>query len=61
MWDKSYDTYFKITQDMHLIFLHYIILNQILGTGSLLFSMGISKEIKWRICGDSEETDIFNQ
>ena len=56
MWQKCYLICFKTIKDNYLIWLHYRILNQILGITNLKFKMGIIQDNVCKVCNENEET-----
>ena len=60
MWQQCYHIGFKTIQDNYLIWLQYIILNQILGIRNLKFKMGIIQENVCKLCHENEEALVHS-
>ena len=55
-WRQIYKICFKTMKDNYLIYLQYKIINQILGTRSLMYKMSITPDKYCSFCNDHEET-----
>ena len=56
VWGQIYKVCFKTLKDNYLIYLQYKIINQILGTRSLLYKMSITTDKYCSFCKEHEET-----
>ena len=56
IWGQIYKVCFKTLKDNYLIYLQYQIINQILGTRSLLYKMSITTDKYCSFCKEHEET-----